>query len=117
MPHQHRDLSAEMLFVEAEGLFAVAAIVEVYVQFHRCSHSSCSLDRRAQHKSSQVIQVRDDDIGRRSGMLAAIRQDTEALGFTMMSEPRTGALLATLAASKPGGRMLELGTGTGLGTA
>ena len=35
----------------------------------------------------------------------------------MASEPRTGALLATLAASKPGGRFLELGTGTGFGTA
>ena len=35
----------------------------------------------------------------------------------MASEPRTGALLAALAASKPGGRLLELGTGTGLGTA
>ena len=31
--------------------------------------------------------------------------------------PKSGALLATLAASKPGGRFLELGTGTGHGTA
>ncbi len=36
---------------------------------------------------------------------------------TMASEPKTGALLAALAASKPGGRLLELGTGTGIGTA
>lgn len=35
----------------------------------------------------------------------------------MASEPQTGALLAALAASKPGGRLLEIGTGTGLGTA
>ena len=35
----------------------------------------------------------------------------------MASEPKTGALLAALAASKPGGRLLELGTGTGIGTA
>ena len=35
----------------------------------------------------------------------------------MASEPRTGSLLRTLAASKPGGRFLELGTGTGIGTA
>jgi len=35
----------------------------------------------------------------------------------MASEPKVGALLATLAASKPGGRFLELGTGTGHGTA
>jgi predicted O-methyltransferase YrrM len=49
--------------------------------------------------------------------LGAIRAETERLGFTMASEPKTGALLATLAATKPGGRLLELGTGTGLGTA
>jgi predicted O-methyltransferase YrrM len=47
----------------------------------------------------------------------AILADTAALGFTMASEPKTGALLASLAASKPGGQLLELGTGTGLGTA
>jgi len=35
----------------------------------------------------------------------------------MSSESRVGALLATLVASKPGGRFLELGTGTGHGTA
>jgi predicted O-methyltransferase YrrM len=42
---------------------------------------------------------------------------THALGFTMASEPLTGALLRTLAATKPAGRLLELGTGTGLSTA
>jgi len=47
----------------------------------------------------------------------AILTDTAALGFTMASEPKTGALLAALAASKPGAHVLELGTGTGLGTA
>jgi predicted O-methyltransferase YrrM len=42
---------------------------------------------------------------------------TAALKFNMASEPRTGALLRALAASKPAGRILELGTGTGIGTA
>jgi len=42
---------------------------------------------------------------------------TRELGFDMPSEPRTGSLLRTLAAAKPGGRLLELGTGTGLATA
>ena len=46
----------------------------------------------------------------------AIRHETERLGFTMASEPRAGALLRVLAASKPHSRFLELGTGTGLGT-
>lgn len=41
---------------------------------------------------------------------------TAARGFEMPSEPDTGALLRLLAASKPGGRLLELGTGTGLAT-
>lgn len=49
--------------------------------------------------------------------LAAIQARTAELGFSMASEPRTGALLQLLAASKPGGRFLELGTGTGVGTA
>ena len=35
----------------------------------------------------------------------------------MASEPLLGALLRVLAASRPGGRILELGTGTGLATA
>ena len=50
-------------------------------------------------------------------VLEAIQQDTIALGFDMPSEAKTGAILATLAASKPGGQFLELGTGTGLSTA
>src|SRR5215472_13364556 len=48
--------------------------------------------------------------------LNAILDRTAALGFNMGSEPRTGALLRTLAASKPAGRFLELGTGTGIST-
>lgn len=49
--------------------------------------------------------------------LPGILGDTDTLGFTMTSERKVGALLAVLAASKPGGRLLELGTGTGHGTA
>ena len=49
--------------------------------------------------------------------LAAIQQATVDNGFSMPSEALTGALLRTLAASKPGGNLLELGTGTGLATA
>jgi predicted O-methyltransferase YrrM len=49
--------------------------------------------------------------------LHAIQQATAAHGFGMPSEALTGALLRTLAASKPGGKLLELGTGTGLATA
>src|SRR5439155_865314 len=49
--------------------------------------------------------------------LQLIKQKTRALGFTMACEDSVGALLRTLAASKRGGRLLELGTGTGVGTA
>lgn len=41
---------------------------------------------------------------------------TEQIEFTMGSELLTGSFLKTLAASKPGGNFLEIGTGTGLGT-
>lgn len=49
--------------------------------------------------------------------LETIQFETERLGFGMASEPQVGALLRVLAATKPGGRLLELGTGTGLATA
>jgi predicted O-methyltransferase YrrM len=47
-------------------------------------------------------------------MFEGIESDTRQLDFPLASERTTGALLRTLAASKPGGRILELGTGTGL---
>ncbi|WP_113926094.1 O-methyltransferase [Cognataquiflexum aquatile] len=46
----------------------------------------------------------------------AIDQATKDLGFTMPSEMLTCSLLRTLAATKPSGKFLELGTGTGLST-
>lgn len=48
--------------------------------------------------------------------LAEIRSDTVAMGFAMASDLLTGNLLRTMAATKPGGKFLELGTGTGCGT-
>ena len=47
------------------------------------------------------------------GVLAA----SQTLGFTLSCDTLTGSLLRTLAASKPGGRFLEIGTGTGASTA
>ena len=49
--------------------------------------------------------------------LQAIIAATQAMGFTMASDELTGSLLRTLAATKPAGKLLELGTGTGLATA
>lgn len=49
--------------------------------------------------------------------LCRILERTAELGFDMGSEPRTGAFIRALAACKPGGRFLELGTGTGIATA
>ena len=43
--------------------------------------------------------------------------ETTQIGFQMTSELLTGSLLRTLAASKPIGNFLELGTGTGVSTA
>jgi predicted O-methyltransferase YrrM len=43
--------------------------------------------------------------------------ETQTVGFNMPSDPLTCSLLRTLAASKPGGDFLELGSGTGLSTA
>jgi predicted O-methyltransferase YrrM len=57
-----------------------------------------------------------DDPVRPPALLASLVADTRAADFPMASEELVGALLRTLAASKPGGRMLEVGTGTGLAT-
>ncbi len=46
----------------------------------------------------------------------AINEATKTAGFTMASDVLTGSLLRTLAATKPSGKFLELGTGTGLST-
>jgi predicted O-methyltransferase YrrM len=46
-----------------------------------------------------------------------IASASAALGFSMNIDAQAAALLRTLAATKPGGHFLELGTGTGLSTA
>lgn len=50
-------------------------------------------------------------------ILKDIQKATASIGFTMGSDLLTGSLLRTLAATKPAGTFLELGTGSGLGTA
>jgi predicted O-methyltransferase YrrM len=49
--------------------------------------------------------------------LPQIMSETARLNFTMASDLLTGCLLRTLAATKPAGDFLELGTGTGLAAA
>jgi len=58
-----------------------------------------------------------------AGCVAKIPKDLPKLeglalkaNFQQNSEPATGALLKAFAATKPGGKLLELGTGAGLGT-
>ena len=46
-----------------------------------------------------------------------INDETKLSGFDMASDVLTCSLLKTLASSKPAGKFLELGTGTGLSTA
>ena len=48
--------------------------------------------------------------------IEAIEAEARSMGFQLSSDRRTGALLRALAASKPGGDLLELGTGAGVGT-
>src|SRR5687767_6631337 len=61
--------------------------------------------------------MNDAEIRRQPAAVRGIVSDTEAMAFTMISEAKVGSLLAALASSKPAGRFLELGTGTGHGTA
>ena len=48
---------------------------------------------------------------------ADIEIASQSIGFSMPSDLQTGALLKTLAGSKPKSNILEIGTGTGLATA
>jgi demethylmenaquinone methyltransferase/2-methoxy-6-polyprenyl-1,4-benzoquinol methylase len=51
-------------------------------------------------------------------LVRAALDRAEAAGFTISSEPPAGALLAVLSAAVPsGGRILEIGTGAGVGLA
>jgi predicted O-methyltransferase YrrM len=43
-----------------------------------------------------------------------IKEESEKIAFSMPSDLKTGAFLRSLAASKPAGRFLDIGTGTGL---
>jgi len=43
--------------------------------------------------------------------------ETREIGFQSWCWPPVGALLRVMASLKPGGRLLEVGTGTGVGTA
>ncbi len=47
----------------------------------------------------------------------AIEKETKAIGFDQTSDALVGRFLATLVASKPDAKILELGTGSGLSTA
>jgi len=44
----------------------------------------------------------------------SIQDESDRINFSMPSDLKTGSLLRTLVTSKPNGRFLELGTGTGL---
>ncbi|MFI1281986.1 O-methyltransferase [Streptomyces sp. NPDC020858] len=59
----------------------------------------------------------DDRPSRIPASLPALSAAAREAGFVMSCEERTGGLLALLAAARPGGRTLELGTGAGEGTA
>ncbi|MDQ0745853.1 putative O-methyltransferase YrrM [Streptomyces africanus] len=59
----------------------------------------------------------DDTPSRLPTTLPMLRAKARDAGFTMSSEDHTGSFLAALAAARPAGRILELGTGVGEGTA
>ena len=61
--------------------------------------------------------MNDNEMHRRPRSLDGIQADSMRIGFKFASQEKTGALLAAIAASKPRGRFLEIGTGVGHGTA
>jgi len=60
--------------------------------------------------------MNDNEINNIPSVYPLILRETEEAGFDMPSDVKTCGLLRTLAAGKPNGNFLELGTGTGLST-
>lgn len=50
-------------------------------------------------------------------VLDKLLEESANIGFDQLSDPMLGSLLSTLSATKPGGKILELGTGSGISTA
>jgi predicted O-methyltransferase YrrM len=73
------------------------------------------LVRQMVRRSSQQLHMVLADL---PDAVIAAKQRAEALGFTKACADQVGRLLASLAASVPeGGRIMEIGTGVGVGTA
>ncbi|CAB4780622.1 MAG: methyltransferase domain-containing protein [Actinobacteria bacterium] len=58
-----------------------------------------------------------DDVAEGPPVISRIATRAAEIGFDASCDPRTGSMLRTLAANRPGGRLLELGTGPGVSTA
>ncbi|MSX82104.1 MAG: SAM-dependent methyltransferase, partial [Actinobacteria bacterium] len=58
-----------------------------------------------------------DDVAAVPPVINRIATRAAEIGFDASCDPRTGSMLRTLAANRPGGRLLELGTGPGVSTA
>lgn len=56
----------------------------------------------------------DDTNIKLPGNYVSVQDASSEVNFSMPSDQKTGSLLRTLVSSKPNGRFLELGTGTGL---
>lgn len=59
----------------------------------------------------------NDDVENFPKKFTEIQKATKKLDFDQVSDPLLGSLLSTLVATKPNGKFLELGTGSGLSTA
>lgn len=114
-------MQAFMAFFATEGVNPADNLAAIGGASGRGRHVLCDLARNRPvnpyHVSRTNTSMNDQEINRTPATLEAILSETNALGFNMIAERKVGALLAVLAASKPRGRLLELGTGTGHGTA
>ena len=59
----------------------------------------------------------NDEVKKFPRKFTEIQEATKKLDFDQISDPLLGSLLSTLVATKPNGKFLELGTGSGLSTA
>jgi predicted O-methyltransferase YrrM/precorrin-2 methylase len=72
---------------------------------------------RALDEATPAAARLDGAAGPPPATVGRITAEARSAGLLFGSDERVGALLRSLAASKPAGRLLELGTGVGLGTA
>jgi predicted O-methyltransferase YrrM len=107
-----------MFFSRLKPMFFLIAYVVVFAHIHFClTNFSLAIFNSVFLAATNCFFPMDESIKQlQPASYQSLLNATSEAGFTMASELLTCSLLRTLAATKPNGNFLELGTGTGLST-